>query len=80
MTQQAGRLWVVATPIGNLDDLSPRARRTLAEADLIAAEDTRHSAALLHHAGIATRCIALHEHNEREISIELVERLRAGAP
>jgi 16S rRNA (cytidine1402-2'-O)-methyltransferase len=69
----------VATPIGNLDDLSPRARRTLAEADLIAAEDTRHSAALLHHAGIATRCIALHEHNEREISIELVERLRAGA-
>jgi len=79
MTQQAGRLWVVATPIGNLDDLSPRARRMLAEADLIAAEDTRHSAALLHHAGIATRCIALHEHNEREISIELVERMRAGA-
>jgi len=79
MTQQAGRLWVVATPIGNLDDLSPRARRTLAEADLIAAEDTRHSAALLHHAGIATRCIALHEHNEREMSIELVERMCAGA-
>jgi 16S rRNA (cytidine1402-2'-O)-methyltransferase len=79
MTQQAGRLWVVATPIGNLDDLSPRARGTLAEADLIAAEDTRHSAALLQHAGIATRCIALHEHNEREISIELVERLSTGA-
>jgi len=79
MTQQAGRLWVVATPIGNLDDLSPRARRMLAEADLIAAEDTRHSAALLHHAGIATRCIALHEHNEREMSIELVERMCAGA-
>jgi len=79
MTQQAGRLWVVATPIGNLDDLSPRARRTLAEAELIAAEDTRHSAALLQHAGIATRCIALHEHNEREISAGLVERLRAGA-
>jgi len=76
---RAGRLWVVATPIGNLDDLSPRARATLAEADLIAAEDTRHSAALLQHAGIATRCIALHEHNEREISTDLVERLRAGA-
>lgn len=76
---RAGRLWVVATPIGNLDDLSPRARATLAEADLIAAEDTRHSAALLQHAGIATRCIALHEHNEREISADLVERLRAGA-
>ena len=79
MTQLVGRLWVVATPIGNLDDLSPRARRTLADADLIAAEDTRHSAALLQHAGIGTPCIALHEHNEREISIELVERLRAGA-
>jgi 16S rRNA (cytidine1402-2'-O)-methyltransferase len=76
---RAGRLWVVATPIGNLDDLSPRARTTLAEADLIAAEDTRHSAALLQHAGIATRCIALHEHNEREISVDLVERMRAGA-
>jgi 16S rRNA (cytidine1402-2'-O)-methyltransferase len=76
---RAGRLWVVATPIGNLDDLSPRARATLAEADLIAAEDTRHSAALLQHAGIATRCVALHEHNEREISADLVERLRAGA-
>jgi 16S rRNA (cytidine1402-2'-O)-methyltransferase len=76
---RAGRLWVVATPIGNLDDLSPRARSTLAEADLIAAEDTRHSAALLQHAGIATRCVALHEHNEREISGDLVERMRAGA-
>jgi len=79
MTRQAGTLWVVATPIGNLDDLSPRARRTLADADLIAAEDTRHSAVLLHHGGIATRCVALHEHNEREVSAELVERLRAGA-
>jgi 16S rRNA (cytidine1402-2'-O)-methyltransferase len=76
---QAGKLWVVATPIGNLDDLSPRARATLAGADLIAAEDTRHSAVLLQHAGISTRCIALHEHNEREISGDLVERLRAGA-
>ena len=79
MTQQVGKLWVVATPIGNLDDLSPRARATLAGADLIAAEDTRHSAALLQHAGIATRCIALHEHNEREISGDLVARLCAGA-
>jgi 16S rRNA (cytidine1402-2'-O)-methyltransferase len=79
MTRQAGRLWVVATPIGNLDDLSPRARKTVAEADLIAAEDTRHSAALLQHWNIATRCIALHEHNERELSAELVERLRGGA-
>ncbi len=79
MTRHAGKLWVVATPIGNLDDLSPRARTTLAEADLIAAEDTRHSAALLQHAGVATRCVALHEHNEREMSVDLVERMRAGA-
>lgn len=78
MTGQAGTLFVVATPIGNLDDLTSRARRTLADADLIAAEDTRHSAALLQHFGIATRCIALHEHNEREVSADLVERLCAG--
>lgn len=73
-----GTLYVVATPIGNLDDLTPRARATLARADLIAAEDTRHSAALLHRHGIATRCIALHEHNEREASADLVRRLQAG--
>jgi 16S rRNA (cytidine1402-2'-O)-methyltransferase len=74
-----GRLFVVATPIGNLDDLSQRARTTLAQADLIAAEDTRHSAALLRHHGIATRCVALHEHNEHEASAELVRRMQAGA-
>ncbi|MBS0584165.1 MAG: 16S rRNA (cytidine(1402)-2'-O)-methyltransferase [Proteobacteria bacterium] len=74
-----GKLFVVATPIGNLDDLSPRARATLSQADLIAAEDTRHSAALLRHHGIATRCVALHEHNEREASVELVRRMQAGA-
>ena len=73
-----GKLFVVATPIGNLDDLTPRARTTLAQADLIAAEDTRHSAALLRHHGIATRCIALHEHNEREASAELVRQMQAG--
>ncbi len=73
-----GKLFVVATPIGNLDDLTPRARATLAQADLIAAEDTRHSAALLRHHGIATRCVALHEHNEREASAELVRQMRAG--
>jgi len=79
MTQQAGTLFVVATPIGNLDDLTPRARRTLADADLIAAEDTRHSAALLRHHGIATRTLALHEHNEREASADLVRRIQGGA-
>jgi len=74
-----GKLFVVATPIGNLDDLSPRARATLAQADLIAAEDTRHSAALLRHHGIATRTLALHEHNEREASADLVRRIQGGA-
>lgn len=75
----AGKLFVVATPIGNLADLSTRAREILSSVDLIAAEDTRHSAALLAQFGIATRTIALHEHNERERSAELVLRLREGA-
>jgi 16S rRNA (cytidine1402-2'-O)-methyltransferase len=79
MAAGAGRLWVVATPIGNLDDLSVRAQAVLREVDLIAAEDTRHSAALLRHYGIATRTFALHEHNEREAADELVRRLRDGA-
>ena len=75
---RSGKLWIVATPIGNLADLSPRAQQVLRDADLIAAEDTRHSAALLAQFGIATRTLALHEHNEREKSDELVRRLRAG--
>jgi len=74
----AGALFVVATPIGNLEDLSPRARATLAEVDVIAAEDTRHSAALLRHCAIATRCVALHDHNERETSDELVRQMLSG--
>lgn len=78
MTQQAGKLWVVATPIGNLDDLSPRAQAVLRAVDVIAAEDTRHSAALLKHFGIATRALALHEHNEREIADDLVQRMLDG--
>jgi 16S rRNA (cytidine1402-2'-O)-methyltransferase len=78
MADAAGKLWVVATPIGNLADLSARAREVLGAVDLIAAEDTRHSAALLQHFGIATRSVALHEHNEREKSDELVQRMRGG--
>ena len=79
MQKPPGKLWVVATPIGNRDDLSPRAQSVLREVDLIAAEDTRHSAVLLQHYGIGTRRVALHEHNEREQSDELVQRLHAGA-
>lgn len=74
----SGQLFVVATPIGNLGDLSPRARETLAAVDLIAAEDTRHSRRLLEHFGIRRPLVALHEHNERERSEQLIERLRAG--
>jgi 16S rRNA (cytidine1402-2'-O)-methyltransferase len=77
--QPAGKLWIVATPIGNLADLSPRAQEVLRGADLIAAEDTRHSSTLLAQYGIATRVLALHEHNEREKSEGLVQRLREGA-
>ncbi|MGH8041271.1 MAG: 16S rRNA (cytidine(1402)-2'-O)-methyltransferase [Rudaea sp.] len=80
MSQSAvGKLWVVATPIGNLADLSPRAQAVLRSVDWIAAEDTRHSAALLKHFGIATRTFALHEYNEREAGDELVRRLLDGA-
>jgi 16S rRNA (cytidine1402-2'-O)-methyltransferase len=73
-----GRLWIVATPIGNLDDLSPRARDVLRAVALIAAEDTRHSAPLLAHAGSRSRTLALHEHNERDQAARIVERLLAG--
>lgn len=74
----AGTLYVVATPIGNLEDMTPRARRTLAGADLIAAEDTRHSGRLLRHFGIGTKTEAIHEHNERSQVPRLVEILKGG--
>ena len=73
-----GTLYVVATPIGNLDDLTPRARDTLSRVDLIAAEDTRHTATLLRHFGIDTPCLSLHDHNEAARAEQLVARLRAG--
>ncbi|MCE5231920.1 MAG: 16S rRNA (cytidine(1402)-2'-O)-methyltransferase [Mizugakiibacter sp.] len=73
-----GTLWIVATPIGNLDDLAPRAVAVLRDVALIAAEDTRHSRPLLAHFGIATPLVALHEHNEREAVAALLARLAAG--
>ncbi|MGH8124736.1 MAG: 16S rRNA (cytidine(1402)-2'-O)-methyltransferase [Rhodanobacteraceae bacterium] len=73
-----GTLWVVATPIGNLGDLAPRAQQMLRDADVIAAEDTRHSRPLLQHFGITTPLTALHEHNERAVVVSLVARLQAG--
>lgn len=78
MSAKPGRLWVVATPIGNLDDLSPRARDTLRHVSVIAAEDTRHSAPLLAQAGGTARTIALHEYNEREQAAHIVDHLLRG--
>lgn len=76
-----GRLILVATPIGNLADLSPRAVEALRDADVVAAEDTRRTRALLTHAGVAAggRLVAVHEHNERSRAAELVEQMRRGA-
>jgi 16S rRNA (cytidine1402-2'-O)-methyltransferase len=73
-----GTLFLVATPIGNLEDVSARALRVLREVDLVAAEDTRHTRRLLQHFGIAARVVSLHEHNERARATSLVERLRGG--
>lgn len=73
-----GRLYVVATPLGNLGDLSPRAAQTLASVAVIAAEDTRHSRPLLAHYGIRTPLLALHEHNEAAQAARLIERLQQG--
>ena len=73
-----GHLYVVATPIGNLADLSPRAAAVLAGVDLILAEDTRNSRVLMQHAGITTPMAALHDHNERGLAESLIQRLEAG--
>jgi 16S rRNA (cytidine1402-2'-O)-methyltransferase len=73
-----GTLFVVATPIGNLADASPRSIETLRAADLVACEDTRTSRTLLAHYGISARTVALHEHNERAGAKKLIEALREG--
>ena len=75
---EAGILYVVATPIGNLEDMTFRAVRTLKEVDLIAAEDTRHSRKLLAHYGIATRMTPYHDHNEQLKTDYLIDRLQEG--
>jgi 16S rRNA (cytidine1402-2'-O)-methyltransferase len=76
--RKPGILRVVATPIGNLGDLSPRAQKVLRDAGVIAAEDTRHSRPLLQHFGIATPLTALHEHNERAAVAAIIAKLQAG--
>ena len=75
----AGRLYVVATPIGNLGDLSPRAREILQTVSLIAAEDTRHTGVLLKHFGIQTPQLSLHDHNEQQRTGEIIGRLKQDA-
>ena len=75
----AGTVYLVSTPIGNLEDITQRALRVLGEVDLIACEDTRHTQKLLNHYAIKTKTASYHEHNERERAAELLGRLRAGA-
>jgi 16S rRNA (cytidine1402-2'-O)-methyltransferase len=79
VSTKAGTLYVVATPIGNLDDLGARAVSVLSAVDLIAAEDTRHSMTLLRRHGIDRPLRAYHEFNEREATTDLIEQLRGGA-
>jgi 16S rRNA (cytidine1402-2'-O)-methyltransferase len=75
----SGSLFLVATPIGNLEDITYRAVRTLKEVDLIACEDTRHTRRLLDHFGIDKPAISYHEHNEADRAVSLVDRLTSGA-
>lgn len=75
---RTGRLEVVATPIGNLGDLSPRAREALASADVVAAEDTRRSGQLLAALGLRKPLVSLHAHNERGRAAELLARMQSG--
>jgi 16S rRNA (cytidine1402-2'-O)-methyltransferase len=78
MSDTSGTLYVVATPIGNLGDITARALETLRSVDWIAAEDTRHSKSLLQHFGIDKPLISLHEHNERQRVAEIIQRLQDG--
>jgi len=79
INSEQGILYIVATPIGNLQDISFRAIDILAEVDEIAVEDTRHSKKLLRHFNINTKCISLHEHNERQITLDLLKKLKNGS-
>jgi 16S rRNA (cytidine1402-2'-O)-methyltransferase len=74
-----GTLYLVSTPIGNLEDLTERARRILGEVDAVLAEDTRRTRRLLDHIGVTTRLVSLHTHNERQRLPRVLERLRGGA-
>ena len=79
MPETKGTLYLVATPIGNLEDVTRRALRVLAEADVVACEDTRHTRQLLEHFGVRARTLSYHEHNERERAEELARMIEEGA-
>lgn len=76
--KQSGQLFIVPTPIGNLQDISQRAIQVLTDVELIAAEDTRHSQKLMQHLGIKQRLISLHDHNEQQRAQQLIEKLNQG--
>lgn len=78
MSTGSGKIYVVATPIGNLGDMTTRAIEVLNSVDLILAEDTRHSMPLLRHFQIQTQCQAFHEHNEKSVAESVCERVRQG--
>lgn len=78
MSNHPGKLYVVATPIGNLADISFRAVETLKQVSLIAAEDTRHVKLLLNHYGINNKVLSFHQHNEEKVAAYLLEKLRSG--
>lgn len=78
MSATPGTLYIVATPIGNLDDISLRARDVLASVDLVAAEDTRHSKILFSKLGIKTKTVSYHDHNERKMATVLIDKMLAG--
>jgi len=79
LSLNTGQLYIVATPIGNLQDISPRAVTVLKQVDRIAAEDTRHSGHLLKELDINTHCIALHEHNERQFAEKIIQQIKEGS-
>ncbi|HEX7312724.1 MAG TPA: 16S rRNA (cytidine(1402)-2'-O)-methyltransferase [Pyrinomonadaceae bacterium] len=78
MSHKRGTLYLVATPIGNLEDVTRRALRVLGEADVVACEDTRRTRSLLEHFGIRARTVSYHEHNERERAAELARLIEEG--
>ena len=78
MQKETGKLFIVSTPIGNLEDITYRAVDTLRNVDLILAEDTRHSAKLISHFQISKKLIAFHDHNEKSQYMKIIEKLKDG--